>query len=64
MSLSISDEERLKSETNTPEVQAEIEKIVKLHVVFEHGHWWVQIDTFIFSVVDSNFGGLELEQVN
>ena len=49
------------SETNTPEIEAKLRREFPAEYVFEHGHWWVQLNDFTFAVVDTS-NGFELEQ--
>lgn len=69
----------LKTETNTPEMEQEVEHLIATHPltevhkgctpVFEHGQWWVTCGPCgaIFSVVDAEGGmsinGLDLEEL-
>lgn len=53
----------LKTEQNTPEIEAEIRSMIgEPDVFFERGQWWVRFDQFIFSVIDTS-NGMDLEQV-
>jgi len=53
----------LLSETNTPEVEANIMQTANPRAVFEKGQWWFKAAGHIFAVVDTT-EGLEFEQVS
>ena len=46
----------LKTDQNTPEMLQALKETFFLTFVFEHGHWWVNLDGHLFSIEDTNDG--------